>query len=271
MPPDQCRQVEVAQHGIPHRFVDCIRDLPGIGHMAQRYLHAMLSQVALYQQYVGRIVFDQQQVQLHRAALPLLGWFVGGKPINTQSGDRLGKLAEVQRFAHEAVRTVAVARNPVALLVSRGQDDHRQQSRAFVCAQPLEHLEASYARQVEVEHHHRWQRLPGTESEFAFGEQEIQRLLTIAHDVDMVGQMHLAQRAQGQHLVLRIIFDEQYGSGFHASSSSAKATRGREKLNVAPAPRTPIARRRPPCRLTMRCTVARPMPSPGNSSCRCNR
>jgi hypothetical protein len=67
--------------------------------------------------------------------------------------------------------------------------------------------------------------------------------------------------------------------GLMASYAAAEAwydagtfcTPSKSKKNVAPWPTELSARMRPPCRWIIRCTVASPMPVPGNSSSRWRR
>ena len=66
--------------------------------------------------------------------------------------------------------------------------------------------------------------------------------------------------------ILGIVFDQQ-NVHFLAHSVAFR----REKKTVAPPSGLPSAQTRPPCRCTMRCTMARPTPVPSNSSLRCSR
>ena len=54
--------------------------------------------------------------------------------------------------------------------------------------------------------------------------------------------------------------------GFSSQVYTDSALASKVKKKVAPLPSSPSAQIRPPCRSIMRCTVARPMPVPSNSS-----
>ena len=109
---------------------------------------------------------------------------------------------------HEAGGPVLVACQPVPIIIGRGEDDHGNQAGSGVAFQSPQHINAAEAGHVEVEQD-RPRRLRGrARGEFPGAEQVVERLLTIAHDVD-VGEADFAEAAQDQGLVEHRILDQQ--------------------------------------------------------------
>src|SRR5215813_1677855 len=97
-------------------------------------------------------------------------------------------------------------------------------------------------------------------------EQTFQRLFAVPHHVNLVRQMMFPECPQGDLDVFRVVLNQQ---NFHVSVHD-KAFR-REKKNVAPPSTLPSAQARPPCRRTIRWTMANPTPVPSKSSFKCRR
>ena len=93
----------------------------------------------------------------------------------------------------------------------------------------------------------------------AGAEEIVQRLHAVVGDDDLVQDVALLEGEQGQFLVVGIVFDQQDDYCCALRTSEGEIECG------ALDPPAPLPRARPPWRATMRCTVARPMPVPGNS------
>src|SRR5581483_1210549 len=99
-----------------------------------------------------------------------------------------------------------------------------------------------------------------------------ERFLAVARDDDLVGDVVLLERAQRQRDVVGIVLDEEdQGDAAHQRLSWRFSGAGRVKVKRAPLPFSACAQMRPPWRWTMRCTVASPIPLPGNSASVCRR
>ena len=73
----------------------------------------------------------------------------------------------------------------------------------------------------------------------------------------------LLERPQGEIAIVGVVLDQQH-LAIHQCSPSVND-------RVAPRPGAASAHTRPPCRSTMRCQVARPIPVPSNSDGACSR
>src|SRR5947208_16139375 len=98
------------------------------------------------------------------------------------------------------------------------------------------------------------------------GEQELERFCAVAHHHDGVEDLVLFEGAKRQGFVTRVVFDQQYALLTHERSLSSSV-----KKNTAPWSTLASAQILPPCRRTMRCTVASPTPVPSNSLGRWSR
>src|SRR6185503_16432802 len=99
------------------------------------------------------------------------------------------------------------------------------------------------------------------------GEEIIERLDPVARHDNLICDIALGERTERQVHIVRVVFDQQYF--VHCSSLVGSGSIVKEKH--APASTPPSAHTRPPCRWTMRCTVASPMPVPGKSLTACRR
>src|SRR6202000_551357 len=91
-----------------------------------------------------------------------------------------------------------------------------------------------------------------------------------------IGQMGTGKRIQGHFSVGETVLDTQGGTEVVVhwrlcATLSARSEDGSVKWKRAPCPGWASAQTRPPCRVTMRRTLARPIPLPGNSEARCRR
>src|SRR5262249_17498142 len=102
----------------------------------------------------------------------------------------------------------------------------------------------------------------------AGAEQEIDCFDAVARHHDLMADVVLAQRTQGQRLVIRIVFDKENHS---ATRLTAPSSLGSVNENGAPLPSAADAQTRPPWRVMMRWTMASPIPVPGNSLTACRR
>ena len=180
---------------------------------------------------------------------------------------RLGELAKVDRFAHVGVGAARVAANDVLVLFRGGEDHDGQVTGALLGADAAEDLVAVDTRQVEVEEDEARAR-GGLRLPCAV--QVFQRLHAVVGHHDLIEDVALLQRAEGEELVVLVVFHEQDQSAVHDPSPPTGASASVNR-KVAPSPTTPSAQIRPPWRRTIRCTVARPMPVPGNSRGECSR
>src|SRR5262249_10522401 len=142
-----------------------------------------------------------------------------------------------------------------------------QQVGARVGTDVLENLEAVEPGQLEVEQHDLGEVARVAPGVGAGREQEVERLGAVTRHLDVVADLVLAEGAQGQLDVVGVVLDQQDEAIAHGVSPDGSSV----KVKVAPRPVAPSARMRPPWRWTMRWTMARPMPLPGNSSTRCRR
>ena len=167
---------------------------------------------------------------------------------------------ERHRFAHVAVRPQPIALEHVTLLPRGRQDHHRHRARARIRAQPAEHLQTADLRQVDVQQHQRrLHRGPVRR------QQRRQARLPVRHRDDRVVEPVLAERAPRQQHVVRIVLGQQDRGVVHRGppSRDAGGRSGSTNRNTAPRSGCPSAQIRPPCRLMMRPTIARPIPLPG--------
>ncbi len=93
--------------------------------------------------------------------------------------------------------------------------------------------------------------------------QVLQRLHAVLDDDHVVGQVVLGQRLEGQLDVLGVVLGQQDAGSQSVIISSPSAWAG--EVEGRRLPSSASAQTRPPCRVTMRCTLARPMPVPSNS------
>src|ERR1039457_5091587 len=198
--------------------------------------------------------------------------FVDRQPVNSETRHRFSKFTKVERLAHETVGAVMIACQPVPLLVLRGQNHNWLQAGPRVVAQSLQDIQATDTRQANVEQDDSREVVSCATGKLPFPEQVVKGLLPVAHHVHLIGQIDLTQCSQDQFFVLGIVFHHQNGLvDIHRISLDCSSPYGSENRNVAPSWGVPVAEIVPPWRCTMRWTVARPMPMPGNSSCRCRR
>src|SRR5581483_11082933 len=146
--------------------------------------------------------------------------------------------------------------DPVAFLIRRGEDHDRYEFRSLVCSNPPQHVEPVDLRELQVEEYHRRQLGIDPPGVAALREQVVESFLPVVCDHDLVPNAVLAQRSDLQLFVALRVLDQQDELLAHGRASS------RVKRKMAPRPSAPSAEARPPCRSTMRCTVARPMPVP---------
>ena len=99
-----------------------------------------------------------------------------------------------------------------------------------------------------------------------FAEEELEGLGPVARDADLVEDVALLERPDGEGLVVGIVLDEQDVSGSHRVSLASRVNE-----IVAPWSTAPSAQMCPPWRSTMRRTLASPIPVPANSRAECRR
>src|SRR5882672_10625428 len=103
-------------------------------------------------------------------------------------------------------------------------------------------------------------------------EEEVQGLLPVASHHNLVGDVALPQRADRQVFVVLVVLNEEdHLAGIHETPPVRDGPSGSVNWNVAPSFSLPSAHTRPPCRRTIRPTVARPTPLPSNCSMECSR
>src|ERR1035441_7427369 len=164
---------------------------------------------------------------------------------------------EPDRLADVTVGSQPVAGQKVFFLAGRGQHHNRYQCGGRVGANAIEHLEAAQPRQLEVQQDDlRQADVPAGIT--ARAEEIVQRLHAVASDDHLVENLSLVESKEGEFLVVRIVFHQQDQRAGHDASLNVKQ-------KTAPSPTVASAQTRPPWRITTRCTVARPMPVPGNS------
>src|SRR6185436_2518706 len=127
-----------------------------------------------------------------------------------------------------------------------------------------EHLEPADLRELEIEQHDRGV-AAGAQAKVAAPVEVVERLLAVADDDHLVREVILVQGGERQIDVLLIVLDQEDPLDVlrHGLGSFA---RGNETWKVAPRSTSPSARTCPPCRSMIRLTLARPMPTPSNSS-----
>ena len=102
-------------------------------------------------------------------------------------------------------------------------------------------------------------------------EQIVEGCLAVGCDYDLVNDVGFPERHQGHLDIVWVVVDEQddLAASIHVKLPDFSA--GRVQRNVAPWSTALSAHTRPPWRSTIRWTVARPIPVPGNLDCRCRR
>src|ERR1700704_5667402 len=95
--------------------------------------------------------------------------------------------------------------------------------------------------------------------------QIVEGLDTVPHTNQRVFDFCAMKRHHGQVGVIVVVLDQQDHLlfGRHCNSPSVKK-------KVAPSPTAALAQIRPPCRATILCTVASPIPVPSNSESWCS-
>src|SRR6266446_745307 len=189
------------------------------------------------------------------------------QPHLQRSSHELGK---VHRLAYIAVRSPAVTPEDIRLLAAGCQNDYREKLCPVIRAHAAQHFESVETGQVEVKQHHvgHDHRFPA--DVLAGAEKIVQSFLAVADDDQLVQYIALLERSLGELDVVGIVFNEQDDVvTIHVKLPDFKI--GRVQRKVAPLSTELSAHTRPPCRSTIRCTVARPMPVPGNFASECRR
>src|ERR1043165_3021254 len=161
-----------------------------------------------------------------RRGIPMMsssqeGWrFVQNEPVQAQRAHGLGKLRESNRCEDVAVAAQPVPVADVVFLLRRGQDDHRQQTRALVGAHPAKHFQTIDLGELQVQQDER-RRHPGiTSGKGAGAEQIIQRLGAVTNQHHLVEDVPLLQSADRQVGVVGVVFHEQNDLVLHETSLS---------------------------------------------------
>ena len=179
------------------------------------------------------------------------------------------ELAELHRLHDVGIDAELVELDQVRRLARGGQHHDRNRAAVVVGLDGLQHLEAVDLRHLDVEQDH--DRVAArARSKCAPAVQVVQRLRAVAHDHDLVGEVVLVQRRQRELDVAQVVFHEQDVAESFMSCSLRRLRQWKSKRSRRRPPR-PRAQTRPPCRWMMRCTLARPMPVPSNSSWLCRR
>src|SRR5579859_69900 len=134
---------------------------------------------------------------------------VQDQPVEPELLCRLDKPREVDRLAHETVRAEIVARQNVLFFPARRQHHHGSAPRPFLGAHALEHLEPSDLRKLEVEQDdHRV--AAGVAAGVCAGcEEVIERLHAVARNHQLVHDLALAERPQGELDIVRVVFHQE--------------------------------------------------------------
>src|SRR6185312_15092033 len=102
-------------------------------------------------------------------------------------------------LADITVGAVCVALKAVLFLTRGGKDSDRKKLRALVGAKALENLEAVDLRELEIEEHELGKRV------LLLTEEVIERLGAVAGDDDVVLDVALLERADGESLVVGVV------------------------------------------------------------------
>src|ERR1017187_5236680 len=204
------------------------------------------------------------RIRIRVSGIGSAGRLVEKKPVEPDLVHGLEEFVRVHGLHDVAVRAEVIARHEVSLLARRGQDDDGDHFRPLVRLDAPEHLEPVHLRELEVEEDDSGERRPGAGGISPFSEEKLEGLGSVADDMNVVRDVGLLQRAQGQLGVVGVVLDEQ---DVAVSRSTHEEPPGRGRLNekVAPSPTLPSAHTSPPCRWTMRWTSASPTPVPSNS------
>src|SRR5262249_9166663 len=185
------------------------------------------------------------------------------RPEAADVADRLDEMLEDDRLDDVGVGAEAVGVDQGLVLPRGRQHDDRDRPQRVVGLDLTQHFEPVHFRHLQVEQHDsRVAGLPAGEA--AAPAQVLERLLAVARDDDLVGQVVLGEGRQRQLDVFRVVLDEQDAPHFRHSFSFRG--RGSEKENVAPESTAPSAQVRPPCFWMILRTLASPMPVPSKSS-----
>ena len=125
----------------------------------------------------------------------------------------LGKPGKICRLDDATVRATHVTGDDIALGHGGGEGNHGQETRAAVGADAVEDFKAVELGQIQIEQDDSGLLRGVPPGKRAGGEEIIQSLRPIAHDVDKMVQVVLLKGAQGEQHVVRVVLDEENGFG----------------------------------------------------------
>lgn len=103
----------------------------------------------------------------------------------------------------------AIALEPIPVLARRGQDNDRKELRPFVGADLLEYLDAVDLRELQVKEDHSREDGWIATCMALMCKQVIERLHAVVSNDDLVLDVVLLKGPEGEHLIFRIVLDQQ--------------------------------------------------------------
>src|SRR6185369_14075313 len=138
------------------------------------------------------------------------------QPVDAELPDSRAELFEFDRLRDVAVRSQAIALDPVPIFIGSGENYDRQQPGPFMGSYSLQHLKTAYLRQVDIQEDQLGKRHRGR---VAFAEEQIQRFSPVAGYENIIQEMIFFQGANGQGYIIRVVFHQQDCLFFHDSAS----------------------------------------------------
>src|SRR5208283_4593330 len=178
----------------------------------------------------------------------------------------MDKLGEVNRLHHVCVDAQLVALREVSFLAGGGEHHDGDQLQLCIPLDLSQYLDSIHTGHLDVQQHKRGI-LPGAHAVGALEGQVVQHCLPVVYDVHFIDEVALLKSRQRQLYVLRVVLGVQ--DPFQTAHTAIPFS-GNEKENVLPLPGSLSAHVPPPCRLTIRLTLANPIPVPSNSDVLCS-
>ena len=138
-------------------------------------------------------------------------------PEQSQCLDGFDELLEIDGFNDVGIDTEIVAFDDITFFPRRCEHDDGEGAELLARAEFSQHLDAIHARHLDVQQHHGWGMVE-TSLVISAAEQVVERLFAVFDDEDLVGEMVLGERFDGEFDVTRTVFREKDASeeGLHA-------------------------------------------------------